>query len=184
MRHGALLALAAFLSSFWGACAGGGDDSRSHGPVYYDGGSDGALEAATDAPPDRAGDAPRDTASDAVTDSSPPEAGDSSIDSLADSPAETGRDGSTCASVLAILGGNATTAFAATSVGGSSWAVSALTGNTASVPALVAMPGGFEGAFQEAGNVLAYSTFGAGVWSPPAAIAAALTPTTPALAAL
>src|SRR5215472_6990933 len=128
------------------ACANGGDDSQSHGPSFYDAGKrgpDATLDAPVlveagggdvkgDAPPDSAAtDAPNDSSD--SSDSSIPDAGDSAVDSPPDAPA----DGSSCTSTVAIMGGSATTAFGVTSVGGSTWSVSPLAGNVASMPSLV-----------------------------------------------
>ena len=158
-------------------------DSSSAADSGGDAASPGDTAPAVDAPApsdtgtsDGASDG-SDAPSDSPPDTSPPDAADSSP------PADTSQagDGSSCSSIIAVVGGNGTAAVGAT-LRGQTWTVSTLGGSAASTPAIVATTGGFQTVFREATtNALAYSTFDSS-WSTLAPIGAALSLDIPALA--
>lgn len=177
----------------WAALAGcGGDDSRVHGAVF---GTDGGDSTVADGPgtPSDAPSPPVDARTDSSdTGASPMDASAEASDGSVSIGLDAGSigDAAGCPSTVAVVGGSATSAFGATLHGGpvspwaSVWAVSSLVGSAASVPAIVAVPSGFEAVFHEAGNdALSAASHSAG-WTSLTQIGAAITHDPPSIAVL
>jgi hypothetical protein len=183
---GAVAVLAVFALA---ACATSGADNE-HGPSFGDGG-DAHATGDTGGTPDAGSDATHDAApSDAQAQ------GDSQ--GLQDAPGEGAGEageggsteggtegGSTCPSTMAILAAGGSSVAQAVFGHGQWSSASTVSGGASAAPSLVALQGGYLGAFAgagTAGNLPLTWTAYTGSWSPPAQVAAALAQGVPALA--